>query len=345
MIEQNEFQTRLAELSAQAIARIEQAASSKDLEAVSVHFLGRKGELTVVLRGLASVPSDQRPAMGRLANEVKSELEGRLAARENVLRVEEQERRLRTERLDVTLPPPILEPGHLHPLTQALRRLKQIFIGLGFEVVDGPEVEMDYYNFEGLNIPADHPSRDMWDSFYLGGNMLLRSHTSPVQVRVMERQKPPVRVIVPGKCYRRDAVDATHSWQFQQIEGLLIDEGITFANLKGVLDTFAREMFGARRKTRFIPSYFPFTEPSAEMAIDCFACEGAGCRICKHSGWIEILGSGMVHPNVLEKVGYDSEKYTGFAFGMGVERIAMLAHDIDDIRLFFENDVRFLRQF
>lgn len=348
MSETTDFQSSLAALAESARVRAAESTTLKDLEAVSIHFLGRKGELTTVLRGLASVSAEQRPAMGKLANEVKTELEVVFQAREEALKQAEQAHRLRTERIDVTLPGIAADTGRLHPITQVLRRLKEVFIGLGFDVVDGPEVELERYNFEGLNIPEDHPSRDMWDSFYLGesplGNLLLRSHTSPVQVRVMEKQQPPVRVIVPGKCYRRDAVDATHCWEFHQIEGLLVDEGISFADLKGVLDTFARELFGKRRRTRFIPSYFPFTEPSAEMAIDCFACEGKGCRICKQSGWIEILGSGMVHPNVLEKVGYDSERYTGFAFGMGVERIAMLRHGIDDIRLFYENDLRFLRQ-
>ncbi|NDD29673.1 MAG: phenylalanine--tRNA ligase subunit alpha [Proteobacteria bacterium] len=349
MNQTTDFQSSLAALADNARARAAETTTIKDLEAVEVHFLGRKGELTAVLRGLATVPADQRPAMGKLANEIKTELEAIFRTREGALKQTALEHRLRTERIDVTLPGTPLETGRIHPITQVLRRLKEVFIGLGFDVVDGPEVELERYNFEGLNIPEDHPSRDMWDSFYLGesplGNLLLRSHTSPVQVRVMERQQPPVRVIVPGKCYRRDAVDATHSWEFHQIEGLLVDEGISFADLKGVLDTFARELFGKRRKTRFIPSYFPFTEPSAEMAIDCFVCEGTGCRMCKQSGWIEILGSGVVHPNVLERVGYDTERYTGFAFGMGVERIAMLAHGIDDIRLLYENDLRFLRQF
>lgn len=349
MSESTDFQSSLAALADAARARAAESTSLKDLETVQVHFLGRKGELTTVLRGLATVAPEQRPAMGKLANDVKTEVETVFLAREASLKRAEQEHRLRTERIDVSLPGTPAETGRIHPISQVLRRLKEVFIGLGFDVVDGPEVELERYNFEGLNIPEDHPSRDMWDSFYLGesaqGNLLLRSHTSPVQVRVMEKQHPPVRVIVPGKCYRRDAVDATHCWEFHQIEGLLVDEGISFADLKGVLDTFARELFGKRRRTRFIPSYFPFTEPSAEMAIDCFACEGSGCRICKQSGWIEILGSGVVHPNVLEKVGYDAERYTGFAFGMGVERIAMLRHGIDDIRLFYENDLRFLRQF
>jgi phenylalanyl-tRNA synthetase alpha chain len=340
------IQHDLQRLATEALALIAGASDLEALEALKVRFLGRKGgELTTVLRGLAQVSAEERPAVGKLANDVRDAIEQAMSGRVTALEEQALAERLASERLDVTLPGRVVESGRLHPITQTLRLIKQVFVGLGFEVVDGPEVETEHYNFEGLNIPADHPSRDMWDSFYLGGSHLLRSHTSPVQVRVMETQQPPVRVIVPGKCYRRDAVDATHCWEFHQIEGLVVDEGISFADLKGTLDQFARELFGSRRKTRFQPSYFPFTEPSAEVCIDCFACEGKGCRICKFSGWIEILGSGVVHPNVLEKVGYDSERYTGFAFGMGVERIAMLRHGIDDIRLFYDNDLRFLEQF
>ncbi|MBM3461592.1 MAG: phenylalanine--tRNA ligase subunit alpha [Armatimonadetes bacterium] len=336
----------LAAIAAEARAQIERAADLKALKSVEVEFLGRKGgKITNTLRGLGQLPAEERPAVGKLVNEVRDELEAVLKTKEGALREAERQEKLRTERVDVTLPGVAFDSGHLHPVTRTLREIKQIFIGLGFEVVDGPEVETEYYNFEGLNIPADHAARDMWDSFYLGGDLLLRSHTSPVQVRVMEKQQPPVRVIVPGKCFRRDAVDATHHFQFHQVEGLLVDEGISFAHLKGLLGEFARQMFGKQRKSRFVPEYFPFTEPSAGMMIDCFACEGSGCRICKQSGWIEILGSGMVHPAVLENVGYDTQKYTGLAFGMGVERIAMLRHGIDDIRLFYENDLRFLRQF
>lgn len=340
------MQDALRRVAEEARDRIAAAGDSKALEAVETDYLGRKaGKITGVLRGLGSLPIEERPAMGKLANELRDELQGVLDARREAIRLAELGDQLRTERIDVTLPGIPATTGRIHPITQTLRRLKEVFVGLGFEVVDGPEVETEHYNFEGLNIPADHPSRDMWDSFYLGGDLLLRSHTSPVQVRIMEKQAPPVRVIVPGKCFRRDAVDATHCWEFHQIEGLLVDESVTFAHLKGVLELFVKEMFGARRRARFVPEYFPFTEPSAGMMIDCFACEGQGCRICKQSGWIEILGSGMVHPNVLEGVGYDSERYTGFAFGMGVERIAMLRHGIDDIRLFYENDLRFLKQF
>ena len=255
------------------------------------------------------------------------------------------DRRLLEERIDVTLPGRWPAPGRLHIVNQVIRQIKEVFRGLGFGVVQGPEVETDFYNFEALNIPSDHPSREMWDSFFLREGLLLRTHTSPVQVRVMETTEPPVRIIVPGKCYRRDAVDATHFWEFHQVEGLLVDEGVTFADLKGTLEVFARGLFGKRRRARFNPSYFPFTEPSAEVMVDCFLCEGTGCRMCKNSGWIEIMGCGMVHPRVLERVGYDTERYTGYAFGMGVERIAMLSYGIDDIRLLFEGDERFLRQF
>lgn len=315
------------------------------LEDLKIRYLGRKGELTKLLRRIGQIPRDERPAAGKAANEAREELENLLREKLDFLKRAEREQFLKGAAIDVTMPGRRPYLGRIHPVTLTLRKIKEVFIGLGFEVVEGPEVETDYYNFEALNIPKDHPSREMWDSFYLEENLLLRSHTSPVQVRVMEKRLPPIRIIVPGKCYRRDAVDATHSWMFHQVEGLLVDEGVTFADLKGVLEVFAREVFGAERKTKFIPSYFPFTEPSAEMAIDCMVCNGKGCRVCKQSGWLEILGSGMVHPRVLERVSYDSEKYTGFAFGMGVERIAMLKYGIDDIRLFFENDLRFLRQF
>lgn len=336
----------LQRLGEQALRDIEAAQEPKALEAVKVEYLGRQGgKLNNFLKNLKDLPPAEKPVVGKLANDYRMRLEAALTERGEALRQATIARQIAQERIDVTLPGRQAELGRLHPLTQVLRRLKAVFVGMGFEVVEGPEVETEYYNFEALNIPADHPSREMWDSFYLGGQLLLRSHTSPAQPRVMEKTKPPVKVIVPGKCYRRDAVDATHHWMFHQVEGLLVDEGVTFADLKGCLDAFARELFGSKRRTRFQPSYFPFTEPSAEMYIDCFQCEGSGCRLCKMSGWIEILGCGMVHPAVLERVGYDTSRVTGFAFGMGVERIAMLRHGIDDIRLFTENDVRFLRQF
>lgn len=322
------------------------AASLDGLDEIKVRVFGRKGgALSTILRGLGGLSAEDRPKVGALANEVKDYLEGVLAGRQGELKGADLERRLVEERVDVTLPGAWPAPGRIHIVNQVIRQIKEVFRGLGFAVVQGPEVESDFYNFEALNIPSDHPSREMWDSFFLREGLLLRTHTSPVQVRVMENTEPPVRIIVPGKCYRRDAVDATHYWQFHQIEGLLVDEGVTFADLKGTLEVFAQGLFGKRRRARFNPSYFPFTEPSAEVMVDCFLCEGSGCRMCKNSGWIEIMGCGMVHPRVLDRVGYDTERYTGYAFGMGVERIAMLAYGIDDIRLLFEGDDRFLRQF
>jgi len=313
------------------------------LEALRVRFLGRRGALTTILRGLGELPPETRPVVGQRANAVKAAIEGALEARRAALsaaaRVD-----LAADRLDITLPgrPPML--GGLHPLTATLQDILEIFAHLGFAVAEGPEVELDYYNFEALNIPKDHPARDMQDTFYITDEVLLRTHTSPVQVRVMEAQPPPVRVVVPGKVYRRDA-DVTHSPMFHQVEGLLVDEGVTFADLKGTLTAFVRLFFGEATRLRFRPSFFPFTEPSAEVDISCVICRGTGCRVCSESGWLEILGSGMVDPEVFRFVGYDSERFTGFAFGMGVERIAMLRYGIDDIRLFFENDLRFLEQF
>jgi len=339
------IRAQLADLLSIAAAKLEGACAIEELEAIRVETLGKKGQLTTILRGLGALPAQERPRVGQEANRVKQELESLLAARQGVLKDQEQRRRLAEEKIDITLPGMETVPGRLHPITIIRRQVEQIFIGLGFRALTGPIVETDYYNFEALNIPADHPSRDMWDSFYLAPGRLLRSHTSPMQVRVMEKQPPPVRIITSGRCFRRDAVDATHHWMFHQVEGLLVDETTTFGDLKGVLEAFAREMFGATRRARFIPSYFPFTEPSVEMTIDCFACQGQGCGICKHSGWIEILGAGMVNPRVLAGVGYDAEKYQGFAFGIGLERIAMLRYGINDIRLFFENDRRFLVQF
>ncbi len=336
----------LARLRVEVEREIREAGTLDDLEEIKIRVFGRKGgALTTILRGVGSLSAEQRPEVGRQANEIKEHLEGLLGQRQDRLRGAALDERLVQERIDVTLPGSWDPPGRLHIVNQVIRQIKEVFRGLGFGVVQGPEVETDFYNFEALNIPADHPSREMWDSFFLREGVLLRTHTSPVQVRVMETTQPPVRIIVPGKCYRRDAVDATHFWEFHQVEGLLVDDGVTFADLKGTLEVFARGLFGKRRRARFNPSYFPFTEPSAEVMVDCFLCEGAGCRMCKNSGWIEIMGCGMVHPRVLQRVGYDTERYTGYAFGMGVERIAMLAYGIDDIRLLFEGDDRFLRQF
>ncbi len=335
---------RLTEILDGAAAGVTAARSTDELEAVRVKYLGRQGLLTQLLRSIPSLPPGKRPELGRLANAAKAQIEARLAERLAELRRAERQRELAAQRLDLTLPGRRPPRGTVHPLTQVQDEIIEIFLGLGFAVAEGPEVESDFYNFEALNIPKDHPARDMQDTFYLSDDVLLRTHTSPVQIRTMEAQRPPVRIICPGKVYRRDA-DITHSPMFQQVEGLAVDRGISMGDLKGTLELFAREMFGPRTRIRFRPSFFPFTEPSAEVDVLCFLCGGEGCRVCKQSGWLEILGSGMVHPRVLGTVGYDPEEVTGWAFGMGVERIAMLKYGIDDIRLFFENDLRFLSQF
>lgn len=319
--------------------------SLNSLEDLRLKYLGKRGAITNVLKMLGTVSADERPAMGQKCNELKESITVIIEDKKEVLKKAEISKKIEAESVDVTFPGKKIRMGSKHPLTIVSEEVAQAFLGLGFSVVDGPEVETDYYNFEALNIPLNHPARDMWDSFYIKEGVLLRTHTSPVQMRVMEKNKPPLRVISYGKCYRRDAVDATHSWMFNQLEGFMVDEGVTFSDLKGVLNLLAQKLFGEERKTKFLPGYFPFTEPSAEVYIDCFKCEGKGCDFCKGSGWIEILGCGMVHPKVLENAGYDPEKYTGFAFGIGMERIAMLKYGIGDIRLFFENDKRFLEQF
>jgi phenylalanyl-tRNA synthetase alpha chain len=331
-------------VAAEARAAIGRATTSTELEQIRVRYLGRQGALTSLLRSLGTLPAAERPLVGAAANEAKRELEAALEQRLAATIEEERRRQREGARVDLTLPgrrPPL---GSVHPLTRVHDEIVEIFVGLGFSVAEGPEIESDYFNFEALNLPKDHPARDMQDTFYLTEDRLLRTHTSPVQIRTMQAQKPPVRIICPGKVYRRDA-DITHSPQFTQFEGLAVDRNISMADLKGTLELFAREMFGPRSKIRFRPSFFPFTEPSAEVDVLCFLCGGDGCRVCKQSGWLEILGSGMVHPQVLRNVGYDPEEVTGWAFGMGVERIAMLKYGVDDIRLFFENDLRFLRQF
>lgn len=335
----------LSNLTSSARADIGGIESLERLEELRIDYLGRKGKLTAILRGLGALSPEERPAMGERANQVKREIELWLDERKAMLKQASLQAQLKREAVDVTFPGRKADTGRLHPLTLIWHEIRDIFTGMGFEVAEGPEVESEYYNFEALNIPAAHPSREMWDTFYLNHELMLRTHTSPVQIRVMQNRKPPLRIISAGKCFRRDAVDATHSWMFHQMEGFMVDKGVTFGDLKGVMINFAREIFGSRRKAKFNPSYFPFTEPSAEMSIDCFACEGAGCRVCKKSGWIEILGAGMIHPQVLREVGYDPETLSGFAFGMGLERIAMLKYDIDDIRWFFDNDIRFLKQF
>jgi phenylalanyl-tRNA synthetase alpha chain len=338
MIKDREIQ----ELQNVGLREIQAAQSAEDLERLRVKYLGRKGALTQILRSLGQLDQEQRRRVGQEANKVKQALEEALAQALAVLK--EAALRAAAPVLDVTLPGRRLPWGRLHPLTQINREVCDIFLHLGFETVEGPEVELDYYNFEALNIPADHPARDMQDTFYFNAKVLLRTHTSPMQIRTMEQREPPVRVIAPGRVYRRDS-DLTHTPMFHQVEGLLVDKGVTFADLKGVLTAFVHQMFGPEVGVRFRPSYFPFTEPSAEVDIECVICRGEGCRVCKTTGWLEVLGSGMVHPAVFEAVGYDPEEYTGFAFGLGIERIAMLKYGIDDIRLFFENDLRFLRQF
>ncbi len=330
----------------EALKDLTAANTMEALQAVRLKHLGKKGALTRVLRGMGGLSPEERPRLGQLANEVRLLLESELEQRLDGLSRQAQARQLATEAVDVTLPGHPAPRGHQHPLTTVLREIERIFTAMGFEVAEGPEVEWDYYNFEALNIPKGHPARDMQDSFYITDEMLLRTHTSPMQVRTMEKAVPrlPVRVIVPGKVYRRDD-DATHSPMFHQVEGLLVDHRCTLGDLKGVLLAFARQMFGPDREIRMRPSFFPFTEPSAEVDISCINCGGEGCRVCKGTGWLEILGSGMVHPRVLANVGYDPETAVGFAFGMGVERVAMLKYGINDLRLFFENDVRFLHQF
>jgi phenylalanyl-tRNA synthetase alpha chain len=340
------LEEQLHKMAVKAKEALARADSLEALEEIRIRYLGKKGELTRVLRGMSALPVEERPRIGQLANSIREVLEKELAERTAEVKARVKQARLAAESIDVTLPGTPFLPGKKHPLTTVQEEIEEIFLGLGFSIAEGPEVELDYYNFEALNLPKDHPARDMQDSFFIGPEVLLRTHTSPVQVRTMERTAPalPVKIIAPGKVYRRDD-DATHSPMFHQVEGLAVDRRITFGDLKGVLDVFAREMFGESTRTRFRPSYFPFTEPSAEVDISCVMCGGKGCRVCSHTGWLEILGCGMVHPRVLEMSGYNSAEVTGFAFGMGIERIAMLKYGIDDLRLFFDNDLRFLAQF
>ncbi|MGH7301511.1 MAG: phenylalanine--tRNA ligase subunit alpha, partial [Candidatus Rokuibacteriota bacterium] len=335
---------RVQEVLDRALAEVAGARSTSDLEQVRVRVLGRSGQLTTLLRSLGGIPAAERPRVGEQANRAKAEVEAAIAARLDGLKAEEHRRTLQADRPDLTLPGRRPHPGAVHPITRVTEEIIEVFEGLGFSVAEGPEVESDYYNFAALNFPADHPARDMQDTFHLAPDTLLRTHTSPVQIRTMKAQRPPVRIICLGKVYRRDLLDATHSPMFHQVEGLAVDRHITMADLKATLQLFAREMFGPRSTVRFRPSFFPFTEPSAEVDVRCFKCGGDGCRFCKDSGWLEILGSGMVHPNVLRNVGYDPEEVTGWAFGMGIDRIALLKYEIDDIRLFFDNDLRFLQQ-
>lgn len=319
--------------------------SLQDLDALRVKFLGKKGELTAVLKTMGKLSPEERPKVGQMANEVREIITEAVEKKTESLKAAQQELKLAAETIDVTLPGEKVDIGHKHPLSIVLDEVKEIFLGMGFEVAEGPEVEWDYYNFEALNIPKDHPARDTQDTFYITENMLLRTQTSGVQIRVMEQKQPPIRMIAPGRVFRSDAVDATHSPLFHQIEGMAIDEGITMADLKGTLETFAKKLYGEQTKIRLRPHHFPFTEPSCEIDVSCFKCGGCGCSMCKGEGWIEILGAGMVHPKVLRTGGIDPEKYSGFAFGVGLERIAMFRFGLDDMRLLYENDVRFLDQF
>ncbi|EOT25519.1 phenylalanyl-tRNA synthetase alpha chain [Eubacterium sp. 14-2] len=336
---------KLEQIKTEAVREIQNSDGLAKLNDVRVAFLGKKGELTAVLKGMKDVLPEERPIVGQLVNETRESIEKLIEETKARLEAAERDLRLKQEVIDVTLPARKNPVGHRHPNTIALEEVERIFIGMGYEVVEGPEVEYDYYNFEALNIPANHPAKDEQDTFYINDRILLRTQTSPVQVREMEKGKLPIRMIAPGRVFRSDEVDATHSPSFHQIEGLVIDKHITFADLKGTLAEFAKQLFGEETKVKFRPHHFPFTEPSAEVDVTCFKCGGKGCRFCKGSGWIEILGCGMVHPRVLEMSGIDSEEYSGFAFGMGLERIALLKYEIDDMRLLYENDDRFLRQF
>ena len=335
----------LQAIGSKALEELHSVGDQKLLDNLRIQYLGKKGSLTTILKQMKDLSAEERPAVGKLANEVRSNIEQAISKRTEELKKLELEHRLRTEAIDVTMPGKPKKLGSRHPISSTLDDLEEIFLGMGFSIAEGPEVEYDYYNFEALNIPKDHPARDDQDTFYINDNILLRTQTSPVQVRTMQSQKPPIRIIAPGRVYRSDAVDATHSPLFHQVEGLVVDKGITFADLKGTLETFIKRLYGEDSVVRFRPHHFPFTEPSAEVDVQCFNCHGKGCRLCKGEGWIEILGCGMVHPKVLSNCGIDPEEYSGFAFGIGLERIAMRKYNIDDMRLCYENDVRFLEQF
>ena len=339
------MQNQISDIRKSAEVELSQTSNIETLEALRVKYLGKKGELTAVLKGMGGLSAEERPIIGGLANEVREFLENAIDVKRSALESDELNERISNEKIDVTMPGKRGTVGKIHPLNAVLTQLENIFIGMGFSISEGPEVEFDYYNFEALNIPQGHPARDTQDTFYIDDNIVLRTQTSPVQIRVMEKQQPPIRIIAPGRVYRSDAVDATHSPVFHQIEGLVIDKGVTMADLKGTLEIFVRQLYGEKTKLRFRPHHFPFTEPSAEVDISCFACGGSGCRICKNEGWIEILGAGMVHPEVLRRCNIDPEVYSGFAFGIGLDRVAMFKYDVDDLRLFYENDVRFLQQF
>ena len=339
---------KIAKIREDAVAAIEAAGVTlADLDGIRVKVFGKKGELTAIQRGMGKLDPAERPRLGQIVNEARAAIESALEKKRAALAEEALAAKLAGEKIDVTLPGRRAPLGHLHPLTVTMERIKSIFMAMGYSVEEGPEIERDHYNFEALNLPKDHPARDMQDSFYITEDILMRTHTSPVQARTMQAHEPnsPIRMIAPGRVYRRDDYDATHSPMFTQVEGLVVDKGIRFSDLKGTLEDFLRQIFDEKARVRFRPSFFPFTEPSTEVDISCVMCHGEGCRVCKGTGWLEILGAGMVHPNVLKMSGYDPEKVAGFAFGMGVERIAMLSYGIDDLRLFYDNDVRFLHQF
>ena len=337
---------QLQELKEQVVLKINESQSVKELNDVRVAYLGKKGPITDLLKGMGKLPAEERPKMGALVNEIRESVTAILEERKELLEQQAIQAQLENESIDVTLPGRTVELGNHHPLTRVVEEIEDFFISMGYEIAEGPEVEKDYYNFEALNLPKGHPARDMQDSFYITEDILLRTHTSPVQARTMEAKKgEAIKIICPGKVYRRDSDDATHSHQFTQIEGLVVGENIRMSDLKGTLDLLAKKLFGAEREIRLRPSFFPFTEPSVEMDISCFKCGGSGCNVCKKTGWIEILGAGMVHPNVLEMAGYNPEEVTGFAFGMGPERIAMLKYGVEDIRHFYTNDIRFISQF
>lgn len=339
------MQEQLKNIQEVALKEITNAKTSSEIEEIRVKYLGKKGELTTILRGMKDVSKEERPLVGKMVNEVKATLEGKIENISKEIKNKEKNEKLANEVIDISLPGNKNRLGKRHPLDLTLESMKDIFVSMGFTIEEGPEIELDKYNFEALNIPKDHPARSEQDTFYINDNLVLRTQTSPVQVRTMENQKPPIKMISPGKVYRSDDVDATHSPIFYQMEGLVIDKGVTFADLKGTLELFAKKMFGNKVKTKFRPHHFPFTEPSAEMDATCFVCGGKGCKVCKGSGWIEILGCGMVHPQVLRNCNIDPEEYSGFAFGFGVDRMVMLKYGIDDIRLLYESDMRFLDQF
>ena len=339
------MQAQLNKILEEAKEQLQQAASVSDVDEIRVKLLGKKGKLTEILRGMGKLSPEERKTTGQMANSVRSEIEGLLERRFADMKAAAKEAKFKLEKIDVTEPGKEVTLGVKHPLTITIEEISKVFMSMGFSIAEGPEVETVFNNFDALNAGPDHPSRDMSDTFYITEDILLRTQTSPVQVRTLMKTKPPIKVISPGRCFRCDTPDATHSPMFHQIEGLVVDEGITMADLKGTLDSFAKQLFGTETRTNFRPHHFPFTEPSAEMDVSCFKCGGKGCRVCKGSGWIEVLGCGMVHPHVLKVGGLDTEKYTGFAFGMGVERAAMLKYGVDDIRLFYETDMRFINQF